>query len=53
MSTTPQQTTIIPIEDELRQSYLDYAMSVIVGPGVTRCARWFKTGASPCFICNA
>ncbi|MDH5738653.1 MAG: DNA gyrase subunit A, partial [Gammaproteobacteria bacterium] len=31
MSDTDQEITPINIEDELRQSYLDYAMSVIVG----------------------
>ena len=32
---------VIPVnlEDEMRQSYLDYAMSVIVGPRAARRAR--------------
>lgn len=29
----------VNIEDELKQSYLDYAMSVIVGRGTSGCAR--------------
>lgn len=31
MTETAPQISVIPIEDELRKSYLDYAMSVIVG----------------------
>ena len=30
-STLPEQLIPVNIEDEMRQSYLDYAMSVIVG----------------------
>jgi Type IIA topoisomerase (DNA gyrase/topo II, topoisomerase IV), A subunit len=37
----------VNIEDEMRQSYLDYAMSVIVGRALPGCPRWSETGASP------
>ena len=38
---------IVPvnIEDELKQSYLDYAMSVIVGRALARCSRRTQTCA--------
>ena len=35
------------IEDEMRHSYLGYAMSVIVGPCATGCQRRIETGTSP------
>ena len=31
MSTTPNLENVVNIEDEMRQSYMDYAMSVIIG----------------------
>ena len=37
----------ISIEDEMRSSYLDYAMSVIVARALARCARRSEAGPSP------
>ena len=39
MSTTPQNRISVNIEDEMKRSYMDYAMSVIIG---ARC-RTFAT----------
>jgi len=42
--------TLVNIEDEMKKSYMDYAMSVIIGPGYSRCcATASKTGAPPDF----
>jgi len=50
------QKQAINIEDEMRRSYLDYAMSVIIGralpdvdrfPRLARCPRRSQAGASP------
>jgi hypothetical protein len=42
--------SIVPsilLEDEMKQSYLDYAMSVIVSRALCRCARRIEACASP------
>ena len=31
------------LEDEMKSSYIDYAMSVIVARALARCKRWIKT----------
>ena len=33
----------INIEDEMKSSYIDYSMSVIVSKSSSRCKRWIKT----------
>ena len=42
-------TNLIPIniEEEMRRSYLDYSMSVIIGRALPRCPRRTQAGASP------
>ena len=40
-----QEVLPINIEDELKQSYMDYAMSVIVGR-IARRPRWLETRSS-------
>ena len=42
-----KETLPVSLEEEMRRSYLDYAMSVIVGPRAARCARRAETGAPP------
>ncbi len=42
------ETRPIAIEDELKNSYLDYAMSVIVSRCIARRERWSKTCSSSC-----
>lgn len=39
----------VNIEDELKQSYLDYAMSVIVGRALPD-ARWLEARAPACAV---
>ena len=43
-----QSEKIIPIaiEDEVKESYLNYAMSVIVSRALPGCQRWFETRTS-------
>ncbi len=43
----------VSVETELKKSYLDYAMSVIVGRALTRCTRWLKASAQACIIRHA
>jgi len=38
MSDIAQEIFSVNLEDEMRQSYLDYAMSVIVGRALPTCA---------------
>ena len=42
----------VNIEDELKQSYLDYAMSVIVGRALPRRAGWPQAGSPSCSVRN-
>ena len=37
-----ENNRILPIEiaEEMKKSYIDYAMSVIVGTSTSRCKRW-------------
>ena len=39
--------------DVMQKSYIDYAMSVIVSAGVTRCAGRFKTSTAKSTVCDA
>ncbi len=39
--------TPVDIESEMKKSYLDYAMSVIIGRALARCARWLEARAPP------
>ena len=34
MSTKPSKLSVVSLEKEMRQSYLDYAMSVIIGRAI-------------------
>ena len=52
MGTFAKEILPINIEDEMRQSYLAYAMSVIVGRALPDVPRWFKTGSSTLVICD-
>ena len=36
----------IALHQEMQRSYLEYAMSVIVGRASTGCARWAQTGSA-------
>jgi DNA gyrase subunit A len=47
MTQFAKETLPISLEEEMRRSYLDYAMSVIVGPCAARRARRPEAGASP------
>ena len=53
MSEIALELDSISIEDEMKQSYLDYAMSVIVGRAFTGCPGRPETCSPSCFICNA
>ena len=59
VTTAPVQPTEPPgeqpirIEDEMRTSYLTYAMSVIVREGAPGCTRRVEAGAAAHPICNA
>ncbi len=43
----------IAIEDELKSSYLDYAMSVIVSRALPDVRDGLKASSSSCAFCNA
>lgn len=47
MAETAKEIIKVNLEDEMRKSYLDYAMSVIVGRALPRCSRWHEACASP------
>ena len=53
MDQIAKETLPISLEEEMKNSYLDYAMSVIVGKGTTRCTGWLKTSPSKGFVCDA
>ncbi len=53
MTQFAKETLPISLEEEMRRSYLDYAMSVIVGPGPARCTRRLKARASAGAVCHA
>ena len=40
------QVIATALHTEMQRSYLEYAMSVIVGRGAARCAGWIKARAS-------
>ena len=44
MSDLAREITPVNIEEELKSSYLDYAMSVIVITCAARCPRWLEAG---------
>ncbi len=44
MSDLAREITPVNIEEELKNSYLDYAMSVIVGRALSGCPRWPEAG---------
>ena len=48
-STLSKDIIPVTIEDEMRGSYLDYAMSVIVGRALPDVRGWLKAGASTNF----
>ncbi len=50
MSDLAKEITPVNIEDELRGSYLDYAMSVIVGRALPDVRDSIKTSTPPRFI---
>ncbi len=37
---------------EMRESFMSYAMSIIVSRALPRCKRRIKTGASSHFVCD-
>ena len=43
----------VSIEDEMRRSYLDYAMSVIIGRALPDARDGFKAGSSACSVRDA
>lgn len=45
LETVTDNIVPIKIEDEMKVSFLDYSMSVIVSRGSTRCSRWTKAGS--------
>jgi hypothetical protein len=51
MSDLAREITPVNIEEELKSSYLDYAMSVIVGRALPD-VRWLETGAPPRSVCD-
>ena len=53
MSEIALELDSISIEDEMKQSYLDYAMSVIVGRALPDVRDGLKPVHRRCFICNA
>jgi hypothetical protein len=46
-----KEVLFVNLEDEMRRSYLDYAMSVIVGELCRTCAT-AQTGSSPRSVCH-
>ena len=42
----------ISLEDEMKQSYLSYAMSVIVGRALAGCSRRSETGSPSRALCD-
>jgi DNA gyrase subunit A (EC 5.99.1.3) len=54
MESFAKETLPVSLEEEMRRSYLDYAMSVIVGRACPMCAT-AETGASPrvCLPCTS
>ena len=47
MSTTPSNRIPVNIEDEMKHSYMDYAMSVIIGRALPDIRDGLEAGASP------
>ncbi len=47
MAELAKEVLQVNLEDEMRKSYLDYAMSVIVGTCTSRCPGRSETGPSP------
>lgn len=49
-----QKDSIIQLDftEEMRNSYRDYAVSVIIFPCVAGCPGRIKTGSTPYLICN-
>ena len=47
-----KETIPISLEEEMRKSYLDYAMSVIVGRALPD-ARWLEASAPPRLVRDA
>ncbi len=43
----------VDIDTQMRDAYLDYAMSVIVARALPGCAGWSETCPSPHFVCHA
>ena len=50
MTDLVQDITPVSIEEELKSSYLDYAMSVIVGRALPDVRDGLKTCTSPCAV---
>ncbi len=50
-----QDEIIVPrnVEEEIKESYLRYSMSVIISRALARCARWLKALAAAHFLCDA
>ena len=49
MDPTPANHTPVNIEDEMRQSYMDYAMSVIIGRALPRAEDGLKPDVQFCY----
>ena len=47
-----KQVVPVNIEDEMKQSYLDYAMSVIVGRALPDVRDGLETCTPSCVVCN-
>ena len=49
MTAPNQRERILPrlIEDEMKESFIDYSMSVIVSRALARCTRWIEAGPPP------
>jgi hypothetical protein len=50
MSEFAKEILPVNLEDEMQQSYLEYAMSVIVGTGAAGCPRRSEASAPPCAL---
>ncbi len=48
-----KETLPVSLEQEMRKSYLEYAMSVIVGRALPDARGWPQTGASPGIVRHA
>ena len=53
MTQFAKETLPISLEEEMRRSYLDYAMSVIVGRALPDARDGLKAGAPPRVVCDA